>query len=82
MDGRSGNGGAAAAGGEPAAHLFLRDGEGPRAFALLPGSLRAESAAAAAAAIGAGPLVAGEATRARIDLDRVEELRRTAAPPR
>ncbi len=62
------------------AQLFLRDGEGPRAFALLAGSLRAESAASAAAALGAGPLVAGEATRPRLDLDRVAELRRSPAP--
>jgi hypothetical protein len=83
-DGKADNGSAASGGeapGRPTVHLFFRDGEGLRAFALLPGSLRCESAVAAAAAIGKGPLVAGEATRARIDLDRAEELRRASAPP-
>ncbi len=55
--------------------LFFRDGPGPRAFALMAGAAREEAVAAACARIGAGRLLGGEATRERLDLERVEALR-------
>ena len=55
--------------------LFFRDGPSPRAFALMVGAAREEAVAAACARIGAGRLLGGEATRARIDLELVEALR-------
>ncbi len=68
--------------------LFFRDGEGPRAVALIAGALRPDALAAVLAGLGSGPLVASEPTRARLDLARIEELRhgvtmgaeRSAAP--
>lgn len=62
-------------GGDGPGALFFRDGDGPRAFALLSGALRAESAAAALARLGRGPIVAAEATRSRLDVARIEALR-------
>jgi CheY-like chemotaxis protein len=59
--------------------VFLRDGEGPRAFALLAGPARPDAVAAALARLGGGPLVASEATRAAVDLGRIEELRGSGA---
>ena len=61
--------------------LFLRDGGGPRALALMAGALRTEELAAMLAGLGTGPLVAAEPTLARLDLARVDELRRAVAPP-
>jgi DNA-binding response OmpR family regulator len=55
--------------------LYLREGSGPRAFALMAGSMRDGAVAAACARIGAGKLVGREATRERIDLDRAEAQR-------
>ncbi len=55
--------------------LFFRDGPGARAFALMAGATREGAVAAASALIGAGRLLGGEATRARIDLDRIEARR-------
>jgi DNA-binding response OmpR family regulator len=59
--------------------VFLREGQGPRAFALLAGSMRAESVATALATLGAGAVVASQTTAASLDLARVDELR--AKPP-
>jgi DNA-binding response OmpR family regulator len=56
------------------AKAFFRDGDGPRAFALLAGTLLPETVAAAA--LGQGPLVAAESTRSILDLARTDELRR------
>jgi DNA-binding response OmpR family regulator len=70
--------GPAAAG--PGPCTFFRDGDGPRGFAVLAGAMRAEAIAAALAALaapGTGPLVAAEPTRARLDLARIDALRRT-----
>jgi hypothetical protein len=61
--------------------IFLRDGEGPFAFALLAGALRPEPFAAALARLGPGPIVASEPTRSRLDIGRIEEMRK-AIPPR
>lgn len=55
--------------------VYFRDGAGPRAFALLPGPLRAEALAAALARLGSGPLAAAKPTRDRLDLQRIEALR-------
>jgi hypothetical protein len=55
--------------------IALRSGAGPRAFALMAGAPRDEALAAALASLGAGPLVASEATRARLDLERIAALR-------
>ena len=55
--------------------LYFREGPGPRAFALMAGAVREGAVAAVSARLGAGKLVGGEATRQRIDLDRVETLR-------
>jgi CheY-like chemotaxis protein len=60
---------------EGAGAVFLRDGDGPRAFAVMAGSLRPESVTAVLSSLGAGPLIAGEATRSHLDLARVEALR-------
>jgi hypothetical protein len=65
-------------GDEPGA-IFFRDGAGPRAFALTAGSLGPETLAAALGGIGAGPLVAAPLTAGRVDLSRIDDLRR---PPR
>ncbi len=62
------------------ATLFFREGEGPRAFALLSGALRPESVASALAGLGPGPLVAAETTAQCLDLARVEALRGGASP--
>lgn len=59
--------------------LFYRDGEGAPAFALIAGALGTESILAALAALGAGPLLAGEATRAVVEIERVEALRARAS---
>ncbi len=69
-------------GGEKGA-VFVRDGDGARAFLLLASSLRAESVAGALATlgpVGAGELYAAPATRERIDLARVRSLRE--GPPK
>jgi DNA-binding response OmpR family regulator len=55
--------------------LFFRDGEGTPAFALIAGALGPESIAHALATLRAGPLLAGEATRAIVELERVEHER-------
>jgi hypothetical protein len=55
--------------------IALRSGAGPRAFALMAGAPRDEALAAALSSLGAGPLVATEATRARLDLERIAALR-------
>jgi DNA-binding response OmpR family regulator len=60
--------------------VFLREGPGPRAFALLAGSLRAESVASALATLGAGAIVATQTTAASLDLARVNELRAKGPP--
>jgi hypothetical protein len=62
--------------------VFLRDGEGPLAFALLSGALRPEPFAAALVRLGPGPIVAAEPTRSRLDLGRIEELRKAPPPAR
>lgn len=58
-----------------ASAIFFREGSGPRAFALMTGSARADVVAAASARLGAGRLLGGEGTRGRVDLDRAEALR-------
>ncbi len=55
--------------------LYLREGPGPRAFALMAGAAREGAVAAASARLGGGKLLGGEATRQRIDLERAEALR-------
>jgi len=55
--------------------VFLREGDGGQAFALLADALRAESVAPVLARLGTGPLVAADATRARLDLARIDALR-------
>jgi len=55
--------------------LFFLDGPGPRAFALMTGSTRADVVAAASARLGAGRLLGGAETRGRVDLERAEALR-------
>jgi len=58
--------------------VFFRDGDGPRAFALIAGALRPDSLALVLAALGDGPLVTAAPTRACLDVPRIEELRRAA----
>ncbi len=55
--------------------LYFREGPGARAFALMAGAAREGAVTAACARIGSGKLVGGEATRRRIDLERIETLR-------
>jgi CheY-like chemotaxis protein len=61
---------------EGAGALYLRDGAGPRAFALMAGCARPEPVAEAAARLGDGALVAAEPTRAALDLAAIDALRR------
>lgn len=56
--------------------LQFRDGDGPRAFALMPGAARAESIEQALARLGGGPVVAALPTRGQLDFARL------AAPPK
>jgi DNA-binding response OmpR family regulator len=62
----------------PAGAVFFREGDGKAAFALLADALRPESVAPVLARLGTGALVTTEATRARLDLARIEALRGAA----
>jgi DNA-binding response OmpR family regulator len=67
-----------ASGPRPPGAVFFRDGDGEAAFALLADALRPETVAAVLDRLGTGPLVATEATRARLDLARIDALRGAA----
>src|SRR5262249_47867914 len=66
---------------EGAGAIFLRDGEGPRAFALMAAPLGPESVAAVLTRLGAGPIIADEATRAQLDLARIVALSGASVAP-
>jgi DNA-binding response OmpR family regulator len=55
--------------------VYYREGEGPRAFALMAGAARVESIARVLAGLGGGPLLATEPTRGRLDLARLAASR-------
>jgi DNA-binding response OmpR family regulator len=70
---------------EDDAAIYLRDGEGDRAFLLMSGPLRPEPIAALLRVLDAGEVVAAAPTVARLDLARIAALRETptsAAPER
>lgn len=60
----------------PGSFVHWRAGAGPRRFALLPGAMRVEAVAMILPRLGGGPLLAGELTRARLDVPRLEAPRR------
>jgi CheY-like chemotaxis protein len=64
-------------GGDPGA-IYLRDGEGPRAYALMTGPARPEALALALARIGRGAAVALPPTGVGLDLARIRALRAEA----
>jgi DNA-binding response OmpR family regulator len=51
--------------------IYFRDGDGPRAFALMAGAARVDSIERALVVLGGGPVVAGESTRATLDIARL-----------
>ncbi|MEO7331960.1 MAG: response regulator [Minicystis sp.] len=69
-----------APGGAPGAFFYRehrehREAEGAPAFALMAGALRTESVVRALSLLGSGPLLAGEATRGSLEIERIEALR-------
>lgn len=60
--------------------IYFRDGDGPRAFALMAGAARVESIEQAIVRLGGGRVVAAELTRATIDVARLAGRPKTSPP--